>query len=96
MFSHQPKTAQAFSALVTALSNESALSAKEQHLAYIAVLSAVRLLDGIPFHVKAAQDEGATDEQILSASLVGLPAVGLRTIAGHEAVQQSLVSMNTH
>ncbi|WP_334073992.1 MULTISPECIES: carboxymuconolactone decarboxylase family protein [Paenibacillus] len=52
------------------------LDSKTEELAYIAVLAASRLESGIPFHVKHAKSLGATREEIISAVLVGLPAVG--------------------
>lgn len=50
---------------------------KTAELAYLAVLAALRMESGIPFHVKMAKEAGATREEIISAVLVGLPAAGL-------------------
>jgi alkylhydroperoxidase/carboxymuconolactone decarboxylase family protein YurZ len=58
------------------LGKASALDPKTQHLCYISVLAAARLETGIPFHVKLAKTAGATREEVISAILVGLPAVG--------------------
>ena len=52
------------------------LDPKTAELAYIAVLASARLEGGVPFHVKHARSLGATREEILSAILIGLPAVG--------------------
>jgi alkylhydroperoxidase/carboxymuconolactone decarboxylase family protein YurZ len=52
------------------------LDAKTEELAYIAVLASARLEGGLPFHVKHAKSLGATRDEIISAVLVGLPAVG--------------------
>jgi AhpD family alkylhydroperoxidase len=52
------------------------LDGKTKELAYLAVLAAVRLESGIPFHVKLAKKHGATREEIIGSILVGLPAVG--------------------
>jgi alkylhydroperoxidase/carboxymuconolactone decarboxylase family protein YurZ len=68
---------EAFMESVVKMSKASALDPKTDELAYIAVLSAVRMLGGIPFHVKSAKKLGATREEIKSAVLVGMPAVGL-------------------
>ena len=54
----------------------SKLDSKTEELAYIAVLASARLENGLPFHVKHAKSLGATREEIISAILVGLPAVG--------------------
>jgi alkylhydroperoxidase/carboxymuconolactone decarboxylase family protein YurZ len=42
-------------------------------LAYLAVLAALRLENGIPFHVQAAKQAGATRDEVISAVLIGLP-----------------------
>lgn len=61
---------------VQKLGAASKLDAKTEELAYIAVLASARLEGGLPFHVKHAKSLGATREEIISAVLVGLPAVG--------------------
>ena len=71
-----PKQAEAWMSAVRALSEASALDAKTQALAYIAVLAALRLESGVPYHVVHAKELGATREEVLSAVLVGLPAAG--------------------
>ena len=58
----------------------SALDDKTRELAYLAVLSAVRMESGVPFHVTMARKAGATRDEVLSAVLVGLPAVGLQCV----------------
>ena len=70
------KQAEAWMSAVRALSEASALDAKTQALAYIAVLAALRLESGVPYHVVHAKELGATREEVLSAVLVGLPAAG--------------------
>lgn len=69
---------QAFMASVMKMAEESALDAKTHELAYIAVLSAMQISGGLPFHVKQAKELGATLEEVKSAALVGMPLVGLR------------------
>lgn len=61
---------------VQRLDSISKLDSKTEELAYIAVLASARLESGLPFHVKHAKALGATREEIISAVLVGLPAVG--------------------
>jgi len=63
------------------LGTASALDAKTQSLAYIAVLAAVRLESGLAFHVTEAKANGASREEVVSAILTGLPAVGNGVIA---------------
>ncbi len=74
--SEAPRHARAWGELVQSLSQTSALDTKSSTLAYLAVLAALRLESGIPFHVKAAKDAGASREEIISAILIGLPAAG--------------------
>ena len=71
-----PEHSKAWMEVVQKLDGASKLDKKTEELAYIAVLAAVRLESGIPFHVKHAKMLGATREEIISAVLVGLPAVG--------------------
>ncbi|QDR83416.1 carboxymuconolactone decarboxylase family protein [Sporomusa termitida] len=71
-----PKVQGAWMEFVQTLDKASALDKKTEELVYIAVLAAVRLEGGLPFHVKMAKSLGATREEIISAVLVGLPATG--------------------
>lgn len=71
-----PQHAQAWGAMVQGLAAASALDQKTSALAYLAVLAALRLESGIPFHVRAAKGLGASREEVISAILVGLPAAG--------------------
>jgi alkylhydroperoxidase/carboxymuconolactone decarboxylase family protein YurZ len=71
-----PAHGQAWMAAVEALGAARALDAKTGHLAYLAVLAALRLDSGVPFHVGLAKQAGATREEVASAILVGLPAAG--------------------
>jgi len=68
--------AQVWMQAVSGLDSASALDKKTEELAYLAVLAALRLESGIPFHVHAARQAGASREEIISAVLVGLPAAG--------------------
>jgi AhpD family alkylhydroperoxidase len=66
---------------IATLGAASALDAKTQALAYIAVLAANRLESGLAFHVAEARANGASREDVISAILTGLPAVGNCVIA---------------
>lgn len=78
-----PEQHKAWMELAQRLDKASALDKKTEELAYIAVLAALRLESGIPFHVQMAKAGGATRDEVISAVLVGLPAAG-------SAVTQSL------
>lgn len=71
-----PQHARAWSGMVQGLGAASALDPKTAALAYLAVLAALRLESGIPFHVQAAKTSGATRDEVIGAVLVGLPAAG--------------------
>jgi alkylhydroperoxidase/carboxymuconolactone decarboxylase family protein YurZ len=71
-----PQHAQAWGAVVQGLAGASALDRKTAELAYLAVLAALRLETGVPFHIQAAKAAGASREEVVSAILVGLPAAG--------------------
>lgn len=71
-----PRHSAAWMATVQGLDAASALDKKTGHLAYLAVLAALRMESGVPFHVKLARESGASREEVISAILVGLPAAG--------------------
>ncbi len=74
--SQAPGQAKAWMDAVKGLDEASALDRKTEELAYLAVLASQRLTSGIPFHVASARAAGATREEVISAVLIGLPAVG--------------------
>ena len=71
-----PKHAQAWVNSIRSLGEASALDTKTHALAYLAVLAALRLESGVPFHVAHAKEAGASRDEVISAILVGLPAAG--------------------
>jgi alkylhydroperoxidase/carboxymuconolactone decarboxylase family protein YurZ len=74
--SEAPTHARAWMAGVEGLSTASALDPKTAGLAYLAVLAALRLESGVPFHVQSAKRAGASRSEVISAILIGLPAAG--------------------
>ena len=62
-----PEVAKAYGGMVMQLAQTSALDHKTQELAYLAVLA-------------ATGREGATRDEVASAVLVGLPAVGMAAV----------------
>ncbi len=74
--SQAPGQAKAWMDMVRAVDAASALDKKTEELAYLAVLAALRLESGVPFHVQSAKQAGASREEIIGAVLVGLPAAG--------------------
>lgn len=75
-----PEVQSAWMETVHKLDAASKLDKKTEELAYIAVMATTRL-SGLPFHVKMAKSNGATRDEIISAILVGLPAVGNTVIS---------------
>lgn len=71
-----PEHSKAWMDAVQKLDAASNLDKKTEEIAYLAVMAAVGLESGIPFHVKQAKAHGATRDEIKSAILLGLPAVG--------------------
>lgn len=71
-----PEHSKAWMEAVQKLDVASSLNKKTEEIAYIAVMAAVGLESGIPFHVKMAKEQGATRDEIKSAVLIGLPAAG--------------------
>lgn len=76
--SEAPQHAKAWSTAIQSLSGACVLDKKTAELAYIAVLAALRLESGVPFHVHTAKKLGASREEVISAVLIGLPAAGNR------------------
>ena len=74
--SEAPQHASAWMGAVAGLEKAGALDRKTTELAYLAVLAALRLESGVPFHVKLLKEAGASREEVISAILVGLPAAG--------------------
>ena len=74
--SEAPAHAAAWMQAVHGLDDASALDPKTAELSYLAVLAALRLESGVPFHVRMARQHGATRDEVISALLVGLPAAG--------------------
>jgi alkylhydroperoxidase/carboxymuconolactone decarboxylase family protein YurZ len=72
-----PHHARAWMGVVQGLDAASALDRKTAALAYLAVLAALRLESGVPFHVRVAKEAGASLDEVISALLIGLPAAGL-------------------
>jgi alkylhydroperoxidase/carboxymuconolactone decarboxylase family protein YurZ len=85
-----PGHARAWGTMIQELGKASALDRKTLDLAYIAVLAALERTSGIPFHVLAARENGATREEVVSAILVGLPA------AGHVVTQALPVALEAY
>ena len=75
-----PEHSQAWMEAVQKLEAACSLDPKTAGIAYLAVLAAVGLESGIPFHVKHTKELGATREEIKSAILLGLPAVGNKVV----------------
>jgi alkylhydroperoxidase/carboxymuconolactone decarboxylase family protein YurZ len=71
-----PAHAKAWMNAVQGLDAAGSLEKKTAHLAYLAVLAALRLESGVPFHVRLAKEAGATRQEVISALLIGLPAAG--------------------
>jgi alkylhydroperoxidase/carboxymuconolactone decarboxylase family protein YurZ len=75
-----PEYSEIWMRTVMDLDSVSSLDKKTEEIAYISVMAAVGLESGIPFHVKSAKSHGATRDEIKSAVLLGLPAVGNKVI----------------
>lgn len=76
-----PDHAAAWMEGVRGLDGACALDPKTRALAYLAVLAAVRLDSGVPFHAAEARRAGATRKEVIDAVLIGLPAAGNGVIA---------------
>jgi alkylhydroperoxidase/carboxymuconolactone decarboxylase family protein YurZ len=73
--------AQAWADATEALGRACVLEGATRHLAYLAVLAALGLESGVPFHVMLAKSAGASRAEIISAVLLGLQPAGHRVTA---------------
>jgi len=71
-----PQHAQAWGAMTQSPAIASALDKKTAALAFLAVLAALRLESGLPYHVQTAKVAGASREKVIGAVLNGVPAAG--------------------
>ena len=71
-----PEHAKAWGGAVQGLSAANKLDAKTTSLAYLSMLAVLRMESGIPFHVQAAKNAGASREEMISAILLGFPLAG--------------------
>ena len=78
--SQAPAHAGAWLSAIEGLDGACALDPKTKSLAYVAVLAALGLESGVPFHAAEAKRGGASREEVISAILIGLPAGGNRVI----------------
>lgn len=81
----EPELGKAYGGLVMQVAKSSVLDQKTQELAYVSVLSALGMAGGLGFHVASLKKLGATRDEVRSAVLVGLPAVGMTAIESLEA-----------
>lgn len=88
-----PEFQQPWMGMVQQLARASTLDAKTEELAYLAVLAAAGMESGLPFHVSSAVAAGASRAEVISALLVGLPAVGQRVISSLPAALATLDSL---
>lgn len=71
-----PELARAWMGAMHALETASGLDRRTGELACLAVLAALRLTSGVPFHVRLAKEAGASRNEVVSAILTGLPLAG--------------------
>jgi alkylhydroperoxidase/carboxymuconolactone decarboxylase family protein YurZ len=76
-----PDHADAWMSAIRGLDGACALDPKTKSLAYVAVLAALGLESGVPFHAAEAKRAGASRTEVISAILIGLPAAGNGVIA---------------
>lgn len=81
-----PAHAAAWMSAVQQLGEASSLDEKTRTLVYVAVLAALRLESGLPFHVAHARRLGASRAEVVSAILTGLPAAGMAVTSALPAV----------
>jgi alkylhydroperoxidase/carboxymuconolactone decarboxylase family protein YurZ len=85
-----PAHAQAWMDAVNQLGAANTLDEKTRALVYVAVLAALRMESGLPFHVTHARRLGASRSDVISAILAGLPTAGMAVVTTFPAVVRAL------
>lgn len=81
VFAHAGEAGDAYLDMILKESEVSCLDSKTHELVYLGVLAAApRLESGVGMHAKEAKRLGATREEVKSAVLTALPAVGFPAI----------------
>jgi len=81
-----PAHAQAWMSAIQQLGEANTLDPKTRALVYVAILAALRMESGLPFHVAHARRLGASRADVISAILTGLPATGMAVVSALPAV----------
>jgi alkylhydroperoxidase/carboxymuconolactone decarboxylase family protein YurZ len=84
-----PHASKAWLEVVESLGQASALDGKTKALCYVSVLAAARLTSGVTFHAAQAHALGASRDEVISAVLSGLPAVGNAVVESLPAALQA-------
>lgn len=85
-----PAHAQAWMAAVHQLGGANTLDERTRALVYVAVLAALRMESGLPFHITHARRLGASRSDVISAILTGLPAAGMAVVTTFSTVVRAL------
>lgn len=80
VYAHAGEAGGAFLDMILKEAETSSLDPKTHELVYLGVLTAARIESGIGMHTKEAKRLDATREEVKSAVLVALPAVGFPAI----------------
>jgi alkylhydroperoxidase/carboxymuconolactone decarboxylase family protein YurZ len=88
--SEAPAQAHVWMTAVHQLGEVNTLDEKTRALVYVAVLAALRMESGLPFHVAHARRLGASRPDVISAILTGLPAAGMAVVATFPSIMRAL------
>lgn len=88
--SEAPAHAQVWMTAVHQWGEVNTLDEKTRALVYVAVLAALRIESGLPFHVAHARRLGASRPEVISAILTALPAAGMAVVTTFPAVIRAL------
>lgn len=79
-FAYVGKTGEAFLDLVMTEASTSTFDPKTHELVFLAALTAAKMDSGVRIHTKSAKQAGASREEVRSAILAALPAIGFSAI----------------
>lgn len=80
LIERKPAIAEAFFNLTAAIRESSKLTARENELILVGIFTANQALTGLVTHLERALEQGATEEEIISAISLALPVCGIASV----------------
>jgi len=83
--------ADSFQHLIKAIHERSVFSKKQNELMLIGIFTADKALRNLQTHIKKALEHGATKDEIISAILLALPAIGINRVSEALSIAMEII-----